>query len=121
MIIALGALPPDFLRRTRMDIVRSKVFILRRMPLASQLRIQSGKTVGFDDLVVRANSATDASMPVRNRRVPFVVVSLGTFPPSLKSRTYAHVVRRDSSVFRRVPLFCQFRVYVRKALAGFWF
>ena len=117
MIIALWAFPPDLFRRTRVDIVRRQLSILRRMPLCSQGRFQCGETVRFDDFVVRTYCATRASISIRNNCVPLVIGTSRAFPPSFDSRTCAHIERRETLVLCRMPLRSQARVCICQALA----
>ena len=101
--------PPDPAIALHRHLLRRKSPVLCWVPFLRQIRELTGKIIetwdnlpsGTDRTTLAVGSGTDGSFPF----VPFL-----TTPPGFSPSTRHKVIGRKCAVFRRMPLFCQFRM-----------
>jgi len=108
---ALLALPPNLAVRTRNDVSRRQIAVLRRVPFSRGLGPPNREGIGDRNLpVTTARTARTPVPAIRRRSAPHMVRASATFPPDGYRAVITHVARPKSPVSRWVPLSRELRV-----------
>lgn len=109
VVVAFGAVPPDFAPGAGDDVGRGEDAVFRWVPLRGKVWIKTCEIVVPSlNLLISANGTTSTIDTGFHLCPP--LVTLLTAPPSQAMAAGQHLVRSEIAVFRRVPFLRQIRI-----------